>query len=75
MTRAGATLPGGGAPALAAWRAFRDGDCREVTGFDSRGGAGVAVRSRTIETAAARMSDSTARNTFDRAAFPPRHAG
>ena len=49
--------------AQAAWRAWRDADCGEVTGFEWWGGSGSgnAILSCRLEATAARVRDLTAR--------------
>jgi uncharacterized protein YecT (DUF1311 family) len=61
--------------AQAAWAAFREADCREVTGFEWWGGsgAGVAIRSCRIEATAARVRNLTVRYGLDPAEAPPSH--
>jgi uncharacterized protein YecT (DUF1311 family) len=61
--------------AQAAWAAFREADCREVTGFEWWGGsgAGVAIRSCRIETTAARVRNLTARYGLDPSDAPLFH--
>jgi uncharacterized protein YecT (DUF1311 family) len=62
--------------AQAAWRAWREVECREVTGYDWWGGsgAGAAIRACMIETTAARVRDLTARYQLDPAESPKAHA-
>ena len=61
--------------AQAAWRVWRAAECEEVTGYEWWGGtgAGVAVRTCMIETAATRVRDLTARYRLDPAEAPLSH--
>ena len=58
--------------AQAAWAAFREADCREVTGFEWWGGsgAGAAIRACRIETTAARVRDLIRRYDIDESRAP-----
>lgn len=58
--------------AQAAWAAFREADCREVTGFEWWGGsgAGAAIRACRIETTAARVRNLIRRYDIDPSRAP-----